>query len=277
MIAALLKSIEENNPDYEKYVIYILSDKLSTFNKNRLLESTELKIRFVDVTGDLIDQVKLPDKLDYLPKTAYFRLMIPELFSAFEKVIYLDADILVLTDLEKLWEIDMEGNLSLAVECFYASDHRGKDNFRKLGIDENAPYFNSGVMVIDVQKWRDFNVREKVNSVLNGKLNAPDAMDEEGLNVVLHGRWKPLDRGWNYPPHIVDRDNLPYIVHFIGYKPMYFDYKTGLQDLFFYYLEGTPWEEQKIYGFFKKAYIKAPFIFNIYLKKFATLRAFFNL
>lgn len=267
MAAAFLKSIEVNNPDPGKYVIYILADKISKRNKNRLLGSTRLNVQFIDVTEALLNQWDLPDKVDYLPKTAYFRLMIPELFRSFQKVIYLDIDMLVLSNLERLWEVDLEDSLCLACQCFYAPGHRGQKNFRKLGIDEDTPYFNSGMLVIPVQKWRDFKVREKVNEVLGKKLNDPMAMDEEGLNVVLNDRWKAIDQRWNYPPHIADENNLPFIVHYIGYKPMYADYKTGLQNLFFYYLKDTCWEHEKKYGLFKKALIKGPLILKVYFRK----------
>lgn len=277
LAAAFLKSLEVNSLNPETYIIYILADKVSARNKRRLLKSTNLTIRFLDITAEVTDRIDLPDKIGYLPKTAYFRLMIPELFSKFEKVIYLDIDVLVLKDLTNLWNVDMEDKLCLACECFYASDHRGRHNFRKMSLDEDSPYFNSGVLVIDVQKWRKYQVRERVNDVLNNDLrDDPKAMDEEGLNVVLHNKWKPLDKRWNYPPHIVERNNMPFLVHFIGYKPIYYDYKTGLQDVFFDYLKGTSWEHKKKFGFFRKAYIKAPFLLNVQLNRMMTLLSSFS-
>lgn len=272
MAAAFLRSIEINCRNPGKYLVYILADRVSKQNKRRLLRFTSLRVRFIDIDEKLISRFKLPEKVDYLPKTAYFRLMIPELFSSLEKVIYLDVDTLVLRDLEDLWNIDMEGKLSLACQCFYAPEHRGLENFRTMGIDVSAPYFNSGMLVIDLRKWREFGVREKVNTVLNTKLNQPNAMDEEGLNVVLHGHWKPIDQRWNYPPHIADREDMPFVLHYIGYKPMYYDYKTGHQELFFQHLKGTAWENEGKYGFFKKAYIKGPSILKMRLKELLTRR-----
>lgn len=276
MAAALLRSIEANSDHPEVYRIYILADKLSQINQERLLKASSLDVEFVHITSELLSTIELPKKVDYLPKTAYFRLMIPELFSAFKKIIYLDVDTLVLNNLEELWKIDMEDSLCLACQCFYAENHRGQQNFRKLGINEYAPYFNSGVLVIDVAKWRNFRVREKVNDLLNHKLNDPKAMDEEALNVVLHGHWKPIDQEWNYPPHIVDEKNPPNIVHYIGFKPMYYDYKTGAQELFFSYLKGTYWEKNRQFGFIKKARIKAPFIIRTYLNRLLSKRLLQN-
>lgn len=273
MAAAFLKSIELNTREPQKYTIYILADRISNRNKIKLLNSCALDVRFIDIDQKLLNQIDLPDKADYLPKTAYFRLMIPELFTRFEKVIYLDIDTLVLGNLTDLWNIDLEGNLALACQCFYAAEHRGLENFRIMGIETNSPYFNSGMLVIDMPQWREFKVREKVNKVLNTRLNHATAMDEEGLNVVLHKRWKCIDQRWNYPPHIADKDSMPFILHYIGYKPMYYDYKTGHQDLFFQYLEGTAWERKTTYGFLKKAYIKGPSIIRMWLREFFVKKA----
>lgn len=267
MAAAFLKSIETNCATPEKYVIYLLADKISASNKEKLRSSTTLELVFIDISNEILDKIELPNKVDYLPKTAYFRLMIPEIFQDFSKVIYLDIDVLVLADLKNLWDIDMEGKLALASQCFYAAHHRGLDNFKIMGIDITSPYFNSGMLVIDVQKWREENIRGKVNEVLNTKLNLAKAMDEEGLNVVLHGKWKPIDQRWNYPPHIADEDNMPFILHFIGYKPIFSDYHDKHQNLFYAYLKGTAWEGSKPFGFFGKALIKGPALIKMKLKE----------
>lgn len=267
MAAAFLKSIEANSSDIEHYKIYILANRISSVNKRRLEEASHLDVQFIDIKDDLLARYPLPDKVDYLPKTAYFRLLIPEIFADFPKIIYLDVDVLVLRDLAELWHLDMAGAMCLACQCFYREGHRGQQNFQKLGLDEKAPYFNSGMLVMDLEKWRRSEVREKVNSLLNNDLNDPKAMDEEALNVVLYNQWKQIDQRWNYPPHIVDEGNLPFILHYIGFKPMYYDYKTGAQGLFYRYLQGTYWEHRSEYGFIKKARIKAPFILRLYLNR----------
>jgi lipopolysaccharide biosynthesis glycosyltransferase len=267
MAAAFLKSIETNCSDPGNYVIYILADKINAGNKAKLTASTSLQVVFIDISDEILAKIELPNKVDYLPKTAYFRLMIPEFFKDFKKILYLDVDVLVLADLKKLWDIDMEGNLSLACQCFYAPQHRGLDNFKIMGIDTNSPYFNSGMLVIDVQKWREEHIREAVNEVLNTKLNLAKAMDEEGLNVVLHKKWKSVDQRWNYPPHIADADNMPFILHFIGYKPIFSDYKDRHQNLFYSYLKDTAWKGAKPYGFFRKALIKGPALIKMKIKE----------
>ena len=225
MAAALFKSIETNCKDYNDYQIYMLSDRLNKRNKTNILRSSQLNIKFIEISREVLRETALPNKVDYLPKTAYFRLLIPEIFQNFEKVIYLDVDTLVLADLRKLWEIDFENKMCLACKSFYTQNHHGLDYFKIMGLDINAPYFNSGVLVIDIQKWREEKIRQQVTDLLNTTLNMPKAMDEEGLNVVLYNKWKPIDQKWNSPPHIAMENSLPNVIHFIGEKPIFTDYQ----------------------------------------------------
>jgi lipopolysaccharide biosynthesis glycosyltransferase len=92
-------------------------------------------------------------------------------------------------------------------------------------------------------------------------------MDQAGLNVVLYKKWKAIDTRWNYPPHISDLNDPPYVIHFNGRKPIFYDYNGKHQDLFFKYLHMTEWKNTGTYGFIRKAFIKLPILLPLYFKK----------
>ena len=121
---------------------------------------------------------------------ANFRLLAgsslpPEL----SKVIYLDADLLVQDDLAALWERSFDGNVVLAVQDAYVQ--RGR-NGRAL-----EPYFNSGLMVIDLAAWRAAEVEAACLAAARRLQHTTRWLDQDALNASLMGRWGALPPRWN--------------------------------------------------------------------------------
>src|SRR5699024_3168583 len=109
-----------------------------------------------------IDTVEFEDMVesDRIPTTAYFQIAIPNFLKSTDvkRAIYLDCDMLALEDIEDIWSIDLGDKLLAAVED--AGFHQRLD---AMEIDaESNTYFNSGMMVIDVEKWRAEKISEQV-------------------------------------------------------------------------------------------------------------------
>jgi lipopolysaccharide biosynthesis glycosyltransferase len=124
---------------------------------------------------------------------AYFRLLagssLPEDIS---KVIYLDADLLIRRDVFELWEKDMQGKIVLAVQDSYVQrlPSRGP-------AADPRPYFNSGVMVIDLHLWRAANVEQSCLAAAARLRQRIKWLDQHVLNECLAGRWGALPPVWN--------------------------------------------------------------------------------
>ena len=93
-----------------------------------------------------------------MTSTTYHRLLLPRLVPReVTRAIWLDCDLLVTTDLVRLWETDLGGCHLLAVRdpvVPLVSSRYGIRRWRELGIAPDAPYFNAGVMLLDVDRWR---------------------------------------------------------------------------------------------------------------------------
>ena len=77
-------------------------------------------------------------------------------------------------------------------------------------------YFNSGVMVIDMQSWRELEVGKQVMDLLVGDLPTR-SVDQDALNAVLWDRFVPLEPEWNAAGRWVSTDaGKARIVHFVG-------------------------------------------------------------
>lgn len=134
----------------------------------------------------------------------------------------------------------------------------GLRNYRELGINPNYKYFNAGLLVINLDKWRRDNIGEKVVKFLQDNKDYVRDHDQDGLNGVLAGQWGELDPRWNQMPRIYtysswedspyDRESYnallhdPYIIHYTTPpKPWQRGCPHPAIDLFFQYLDQTAW------------------------------------
>jgi lipopolysaccharide biosynthesis glycosyltransferase len=163
--------------------------------------------------------MQAPEKLASLPPH-YLRLLLPYVLADRARAIYFDADTLVLKTLVPLWDMDVSRFALAAIRDYLPCVSDGIDNWAQLGLDPNAAYFNSGVMVVNLAHWRAERVTESVLSVCEQNAQHLQAQgkwpqhEQYGLNVVLHGKWFPLDPIWNHGSHL--RPTGEHIVHFAG-------------------------------------------------------------
>ena len=193
-------SIVTNASKDNNYEIIVLKTDISEENQNKLIKhnSDNITIRFYDVK-EMLDPIKktLPDMF-YYTLAAYFRLFIETAFPQYDKAIYLDCDLVVLSDIAKLYNVDIEDNLVGAV---YEQNTDRDENFSSyveniLGIPKKT-YFNSGVMLMNLKEFRKYKVQEQFLSMLTTYNFDCLAPDQEYINVICHGRVKYLPTGWN--------------------------------------------------------------------------------
>lgn len=175
-----------------------------------------------------------------ITRTAYARLalgtMLPEHVS---RCIYLDCDLVVQRDIADLWDTDLHSFVLGAVDNGLWDDPRAYQ--RRLGL-AHPSYFNSGVLLVDVDRWRAERVGTRA---LEFAQKAGDLLilhDQDALNGALDGAWQPLDEGWNlwvvHPSLHWDSDA---VFHFMGCpKPWHADYTGPFADKFYWHLDRTP-------------------------------------
>lgn len=187
-----------------------------------------------------------------MTSATYARLALPELLPDLRKVIWLDADVVVAADLDRLWHTDLDGHDVLAVQdpCVpHVSSRYGVQRWRELGLPARAKYFNAGVMVLNLERWRVDGIATRVRAYLGDHHDECMFWDQDGLNAVLCGRWGELDLRWNECSGFTPRERPearalePWIVHFTGrLKPWLLPRTTrGARGLFYRRLDETPW------------------------------------
>jgi lipopolysaccharide biosynthesis glycosyltransferase len=152
------------------------------------------------------------------PKVVYARMVMSDLLpKEIERIIYLDCDMLVRAPIENLYELDLRRHVLGAVQDAPTPFIVGGRNMRQnVGIFDTAdPYFNSGMLLIDLPKWRDLDIRAEL-AVMAGKGWIEKLYyDQDILNLIFKGRWLALPWRWNtIDAHMAHEALNPAILHY---------------------------------------------------------------
>ena len=265
-LAVMASSVLANLAEDKKLLLFVIDGGIKEHNKRKILNSQDANrcdVKWLNPpTDELLERMKISGHLSIV---TYYRLLLPELISSeFEKLIYLDCDLVVNRDLNKLWEIDLEKNYLLAVpEIRFPYMSQILPNFDKLGLPSDCKYFNAGVLLINLEKWRTDQIGLKAIEYVEQNLEHILFHDQDALNVVLAGQWGELEPKWNQTPFIHDYSswkdspfdeeafndaiNKPCIIHFASRFKPWNTYQYGEQDkkLFHKYLDMTAWRGKR--------------------------------
>ncbi len=202
-IDSLIRHTSESN----RYEIYILETELSEENQRLLtgLGKENVSVSCVDISN-LTGNVELKSSL-HLSQETYYRLFIPLIFPQYEKIMYLDADMCILEDVAKLYEVNI-GNYSVGavpdVVCYTLQAHT-----ETLGCSDVRKTFNAGVLLINTAQFEKQKIREKCLALLQEDYRREKRIlifaDQDALNIVLYENFYVLDGKWNYQPQYLPR------------------------------------------------------------------------
>ncbi|MBI4907539.1 MAG: glycosyltransferase family 8 protein, partial [Acidobacteria bacterium] len=186
-----------------------------------------------------------------VPALTFARLFLDAYFAECDgRAILLDSDTLILTDLTALHDVELDGNVvGACVDPFIPSVGAvgGLPASARPGSQAVAPYFNAGVLVADLGRWRAEQVAARSLEYIGREFYRLRQYDQDALNAVLADNWKRIDARWNTQPRTPNALGLPLpdnpcIVHFSGrLKPWAYDGATELDMAYFSYLERTDW------------------------------------
>ena len=243
-LTVALASLLENNNGMN---IYIINNDISESDWKKLGKL------FAGKDSILIDskiddsQIESLITLSYFTKATYYRLFIPEIVKE-DRALYLDVDIVVTQQIDDLYNAEISNTFLAAV------DDMDVHNYNELEMESSAKYFNSGVMLINLEYWRAYNIKGKVIEFVGRKPEVIRWADQDGLNSVINGNWLELHPQYNlhtrllyieYDPvsPIKEAINNPVIIHYTGpSKPWHFRNKHPYKHLYWKYLKMTPYK-----------------------------------
>lgn len=238
-----IKSLIANASEQYQYHIHILCTQISEEKKRKAygLATENVKISFDDVSRELAGMKSRLHTRDYYSVTTYYRVFIPDKFPQYDKVIYLDSDMIVLKDIAQLYFTDLCGDAVGAVrdQVIIQTEIFSEYVEKVLGIDRNS-YFNAGMLVMDCNIFRKNQMLDQFVELLNSYAFVV-AQDQDYLNVLCEGSVFWLDPKWNVETYgklpVAEQDTA--IIHFnLANKPWH--YRDALYaDYFWKYAEQT--------------------------------------
>ena len=261
-VGVVMQSILANATMADRHEFHILTLNLSSDSENRLVEiATQGK-------GTMFVHRLNAERLAGFPTAShpletYLRLLLPELLPEYEKILYLDADIIVMDSLSKLWEFPL-GDSSIAAAIDTISILKGTailEHFKALQLPERHVYFNAGVLLLNLKVLREMQLFEIVKEWTQKHSELMGNSDQDVLNAILAGsvsyfdlRWNlqapliaPIKLGWKCSKEHINAVSNPAIIHYItSRKPWRKEFKIPYQQLYFEYLSQTPWKDDII-------------------------------
>lgn len=277
-LAVTIRSALDHLAADRRMWLYVLDGGLGRENICRLQRSwndPRLTVEWISADIEQVGDLFVSYQVNVV---TYLRLLMARLLPKhLKRAIYLDADMLVRRDLGQLWDEQQGGHAVLAVQDIAAPYIDAKQalprfadcqqylcaftpimNYRDLGLPPNAPYFNGGLMVANLDMWRREHFAERMLDCLRKYREHILWWDQYALNIVLAGRWRAIDGRWNQNSHVyafpswrqspLDRDTFaalrrsPWLVHFCSpSKPWHYFCHHPFTRAFYRCLDQTAW------------------------------------
>lgn len=193
-IQSLIENIKEKEKEYCIFIFYSeleqrYIDIIKEFSKDNV------EISFINVNAKIESETKGLYSRAHYSKEMYYRILIPDLFRMFEKVVYLDCDIILKEDVYKLYMIDIGENI-LGGVVNASSDKMGKYIQNQLKIPV-AQYINSGILLFNCEEFRNQYIKERCFSLIKNKKDYV-CPDQDILNIACKEKIYYLSTSWNF-------------------------------------------------------------------------------
>ena len=260
-------SLLENNVD-DSFVIYVFELDVKYENRLKLQELVHRyrqEIIFIDAKS-YIKKLQKSNLNTYRGSySAAVRFGVGELLPDYvNRILYIDCDTLVVGRIKALYNYDLSTKvIGMCYDCIR------NERKKRLHFDENEPYYNSGVLLIDLRKWKDNNLEQLF---MNGFSSIKDFCylpDQDGINILFKKYIMPLpfaanilsqclfynyegncvvykqnEKYWYTKEAFLNGVNNPIIYHFCGHsfiRPWYKNSKHPFKKIYDNYYTRSPW------------------------------------
>lgn len=269
-LSALLQSIKEHSSKTNNYDLLILNKDISLDNQKILrqqIAAENFSLRFIDVKKQMQNYTKLPLRGHFKEET-YFRLLLPDILPDYNKILYLDSDMVVCADIAELFAEDTTGYLLAACkDADTAGLYNGFEPNKKqymdtvLKIKKPYEYFQAGVILFNLEEFRKTYTAE--NMMRFAMSYQWELLDQDVLNYLAQGKTKFVNMEWNVmmdwrgqriekiislaPYYLYDEymraRKQPKIIHYAGPDKPWHNPTNDFAEIFWDYARRTPYYE----------------------------------
>ena len=267
--SVVVESIIETASTSHQYDIVILTDNMLQRNQWRIqrqaMRKENISVRILNISK-MIEGFSFFTWAHFTSNT-YYRLLTPDVFCQYDKVLYLDSDIVVNHDIYELFEVDLKDNYLAAAYDTHVVSYCTQNppleqrayNIKELGMENPEEYFQAGVSLFNVKAIRrDFQEGYLIKQGLSHKLRW---LDQDLLNKLFHNKILRLPNCWNVmvsnQPQNLDEYYLPtdlrqeyfnarkqpYIIHYVGRSMPCYTTNPDLFEYFWKYARKTDFYE----------------------------------
>jgi lipopolysaccharide biosynthesis glycosyltransferase len=241
---AFLASLFSTNPSSNIH-LHIIATGLTANEKDGIIqyvESVNAAITFYAIDSALVGQFVLNSTWT---AAVYYRLFFPLLVPQdIKRLLYIDSDTLVVGGLTELYHQNLENfPVGAVYDCYVKSQPL-------IGIEKEGDYFNSGVLLMDLKRWREQEVSARAISYLTTFPERILFVDQCALNAVLKENWMKLPAKYNllytYIPEGIGKRALKklvaesVIIHFTLHRPWSMLGRNRMSYLYYHYLKSSP-------------------------------------
>jgi len=255
-LGVTLISLLKNNAN-EEFKVFLFSSDITSENKSKIEQIAQpyrCSIEYISFDKKIFEHIDA----GRFSIATYYRLLMPK-FLKVDKLLYLDVDMVINGSISELYDTELGDSYVAAVEDAWSD----KSYLNNLGLSENSRYFNAGVLVVNLKKWREENLFDKFMRFVKETKIRLEAHDQDIFNIIFDGKWICLGLKYNqYEKNpdldkdmlehfftfkeIEDAQNTPVIIHFIGgRKPWHYRNEHIRKNLYWEYLMLTPFNDYK--------------------------------
>ena len=184
VLGVSLVSLYRSNTDMKDIILYILDGGMAEENKKKIEAVCKSFNRSFPVWIDASDISRILGiavKTDRGSVVQFARIFISHYADA-GRIIYLDCDVLIRKSIRELWTMDLQGKTIGAMRDAFSRYYR-----KNIGLQSDEEIFNSGVMVIDLERWESLDVKDRTLDVFKTRNGKVIMGDQGALNAALHG------------------------------------------------------------------------------------------
>lgn len=292
-------SLFYNNRDIKEINVFVIENDVGEETKEkfyRIAEKFGRNIEFFDINKICKD---FPKNNDF-PKAAFARLFVENMKKSIDRILYIDCDTIINGSLKELWNINIDNYYIGAIQ-----DSIQSFKMKIIGLNKEFRYINSGVLLINLKKWKEENLKEEFIKCMKKYKGKVPHHDQGVLNIVCSNKILYLHPKYNLMPEMLcmtakqlkklyrikefyteeelreGRKN-PIIIHYITKwynRPWYKSCTHPLKEKYIQYLNETDFNKTLLEGNLKKRILlqkqifeKMPFLVFILFQRLFDMR-----
>lgn len=286
LTTTVYSAMKNADPTYF-YDVVILQRNIAWDKQERLRDFFKqfpnMSLRFTNVEREL-SGYDLSTNNAHISIETYYRFLIQKLLPFYDKVLYLDSDIVINGDISKLYNTDLQGKLLGAIRDIDFLANLNVKHGKRMGYAKNVlkmknpyDYFQAGVLVLNTKAMRErYTIKQWLTYASNPAFiyNDQDVLNAHCEGEVLYLPWE-----WNvvhdcggrvgnlfvqapndiYDAYMRSRNN-PQIIHYAGFQKPWTDPDCDFASIYWRYARETPFYERLLKRVVKATAPKAPVI-----------------